>query len=511
MFSLWTLSTLIEWTNIHIEFIMFVWSFGSIILGLIAILSIYFIYVFLEKKTFPLRTKLVLISLVAPVILLSPTSLHLTGFDITTCDAFNFEWLPFKIYYVSLGVMAMIWIFVLLARKYRTATADFKKQIILMGMGMEFFLSLFFLWTSYTYYLTQIGASSDSQLEMYGLLGMVIFLIYIGILMVRFKTFNVRLLGAQALMWTIGLLVGSAFFFVNVDVSNRTMYILISVTLAIVVVAGYTLVKSVKKLDQQKSHIEHLLKIKSEFIDVVSHQLRTPVSVIKGMASMLKDGDLDDMPKDQVDIFKAGIYEKSVKLSDILNDMLRSAEVDMDNFQFTPERLKVLNISQIVKNSCNDLITLANEKKLDFKCSVPVDVENLNVQTDDMFIGQSLKNFIDNAIKYSNESGFVHVELEKDGKFVIIKIIDNGIGIPPEEAHKLFEKFVRASNAVNTHAYGTGLGLFFAKKIVDAHTGGKVWFESELNKGTTFFIKLPISNLPVTTSNNLVKSGLSLV
>lgn len=489
LFSLWTISTLIEWTNIHSGLILFVWSFAGIISGLIAILSVYFIYVFLEKKNLTTSIKSILILAISPVILLSPTSLNLSGFDINACDAFKFWWLPYKIYYTLLGMMAMIWIFVLMARKYRVSTVDMKKQIILMGTGIEFFLSLFFIWTSYTYYLTQIGVDSDSRLEMYGLLGMVIFLIYIGILMVRFKVFNTKLIATQALVWTSIILISSQFFFIQTNINK----VLTGLTLIVFSVVGWLIVRSVKKEIRQRQEIEHLLKIKSEFIDIVSHQLRTPVSVIKGMASMLKEGDLDNQPKEKRDEFIAGIYEKSEKLADILNDILKAAELDMDNFSFTPANIKPINLSQLVKGIFDDLFSLAQAKKLNYQINISPEIANLNVMTDESFLKHVFQNITDNAIKYSRDGGSTTVDLSKEKDFFICKIIDSGIGIPEDQKDRLFEKFFRAKNAVDVHAYGTGLGLFIAKKIVEAHHGGKIWFDSTIGKGTTFYIKLPIA------------------
>ncbi|KKP87634.1 MAG: hypothetical protein UR91_C0043G0001, partial [Candidatus Nomurabacteria bacterium GW2011_GWC2_35_8] len=135
LFSFWIIINLITWTNIHSSFILFAWSFFSLISVLIAILCIYFIYVFLEKKDISIRLKAIFLTLFFPVVFFASTSFNLSGFNITNCDAFEFAQLPFKLYYTLLEVLAMIWILVLLIQKYRTATSDFRNQIILMGVG----------------------------------------------------------------------------------------------------------------------------------------------------------------------------------------------------------------------------------------------------------------------------------------------------------------------------------------------------------------------------------------
>ena len=208
---------------------------------------------------------------------------------------------------------------------------------------------------------------------------------------------------------------------------------------------------------------------------------------------MLKEGDLDNAPKEQKDQFVAGIYEKSEKLADILNDILKAAELDMDNFAFTPASIKSVNLSQLVKGIFGDLTSLAQAKKLNYQIKISPNIINLNVMTDESFLKHVFQNVIDNAIKYSKEGGSMTVDLGKERDFIICKITDSGIGIPEDQKDRLFEKFFRAKNAVDAHAYGTGLGLFITKKIVEAHPGGKIWFDSVVNKGTTFYIKLPIA------------------
>jgi len=135
-FSFWALANLILWTNIHSDFLLFVWIFLAVFSSLISIFSIYFMYVFLYKHDISFSLKLVFLLLLAPVLMLANTDLSLSGFDITNCDAFMFEGIIFKIYHTSLGVLAMLWIFVLLIKNYFKSAPEFKKQILLMGTGI---------------------------------------------------------------------------------------------------------------------------------------------------------------------------------------------------------------------------------------------------------------------------------------------------------------------------------------------------------------------------------------
>ncbi len=493
LFSLWTISTLVEWTNIHSKLIMFIWSFSGVILGLISILCIYFIYVFLQKKDISLRIKSVFLALLAPVFILMPTALNISGFNITSCDAFEFEWLPYKIYYTALSVLAIIWILILLIRHYRTATPNIKKQILLMGSGIELFIFSFFGMESVASYFTQIGILPDSSLELYGLFGIIIFIVYISILMVQFKTFNVKLIATQALVWGVGILVGSEIFFTN-TVTNS---ILVGITFVAVIISGYFLVRSVKKEVKQKEELQKLSeqlfeandklkgldKMKTEFLSLASHQFRSPLTAINGYTSMLLEGDfgpINDKQKETVD----RIFESGRHLAKVIEDFLNVSKIEQGGMQYT---MAVFDMEKAAKDLATDLSVTAEKKGL--KLSFETDGQGpYNVNGDMEKLRQVMLNLIDNSIKYTKE-GSIKVKLEKkDGK-IIWSVSDTGMGIPPEIMPTLFQKFSRGEGAkMNTS--GSGLGLYLAKTIVEAHKG-RVWAESAgSGKGSSFLMEL---------------------
>ena len=117
-FSLWSFLNLIAWTNIHSDILLFIWPFFGVLSAFLAIFSVYFVYVFLEKKDVTFLLKSIFLVLLAPVLILASTYINIKGFNITNCDAYGFEGLLFKLYYFSLGLVAMIWILALFVRKY---------------------------------------------------------------------------------------------------------------------------------------------------------------------------------------------------------------------------------------------------------------------------------------------------------------------------------------------------------------------------------------------------------
>ena len=497
-FSLWMFINLILWTNIHSEILTFAWSFLRVLSSLISILSIYFIYVFLEKKDISLALKLILFILVAPVIFFATTDLNISGFDITNCDAYLFEGYFYKLYYILLEVLAIIWIGVLLIKHYRIAPSNFKKQIVLMGIGIEFFLFTYFIVVFLSGYLTTIGILPDSRLELYGLFGMDVFMALIAVLIVRFKAFNIGLIGSQALIVALIILIGSQFTFVDSTIT----VVLTSVTLVITGMIGILLIRSVKKEISQREQIEELVvdldranerlkeldKMKSEFVSIASHQLRSPLTSIRGYASMLAEGSYGKLP-----VKVRGIVEKIADSSKFMalsvEDYLNVSRIEAGNMNY---ELSDFNLKDVAEKVVDELRPVAMKKGLvivfrsdcDSGCLVHADIGKIR---------QVILNLIDNAIKYTTKGSITVVAHDyRKKKKMYVTIQDTGVGMSKETLDDVFDKFVRAKNANSVNVTGTGLGLFVARKMM-TDMDGKVWAESEgEGKGSTFWIELPL-------------------
>lgn len=248
--------------------------------------------------------------------------------------------------------------------------------------------------------------------------------------------------------------------------------------------------RKTKDLKARAEHLKKLLIMRSEFLDIASHQLKTPVSVILGIASMFKEGSMDKLPKEQQLKFVENIFHKAKKLSTIINDILRASEMDTDEFKISKSAIKATQIKEIIETVCQELKPVAEEKRLKLEYQKPKRLTSRIMSSVD-FLEQAIYNLVDNAIKYT-ASGFVRISLSEDDKRIIIKVADSGIGIPEADQNKIFDKFARAKNAVNMYTDGSGLGVFIVKKIVEAHQGGRISFTSEEGKGTTFTITIPV-------------------
>ncbi len=248
-----------------------------------------------------------------------------------------------------------------------------------------------------------------------------------------------------------------------------------------------------RDIKNQTEHLKKLLQMRSEFLDIASHQLKTPVSVILGTASMFKEGNMAKLPQDQQDKFIDNIFKKAKKLGSIISDILRASEMDTEEFKLEPETLKPIQMEEVIKRVYEDTKEEAQEKNLSLEVVKPPQPTSPVLINAD-YLEQAIFNLVDNAIKYTGK-GYVKIILSEEQGKIIIKIEDSGIGIPAADQKKMFDKFARAKNARNMYTDGSGLGLFIIKKIMAAHQGGQISFSSQENKGTTFTITLPVYKL----------------
>lgn len=226
---------------------------------------------------------------------------------------------------------------------------------------------------------------------------------------------------------------------------------------------------------------------KSEFISIASHQLRSPLSATKWLSDMLRKGDLGPLQPKQQEIADK-LFEANERMVVLVNELLNVSRLDSGVTKLTPQPT---DMAKLLDGIMTDTMALLSAKKQTFvydKRALPT------VMVDSLHIREVITNIISNASKYSPEGGRVTIVAEKRGSDFYLAVKDDGIGIPKSDQNQMFKKFFRAENALKSAVQGTGLGLYFCKSIVEL-SGGKIWFESEVNKGTTFIITLPIEGV----------------
>ncbi|MEI6238399.1 MAG: ATP-binding protein [bacterium] len=224
---------------------------------------------------------------------------------------------------------------------------------------------------------------------------------------------------------------------------------------------------------------------KSEFVSVVAHQLRTPLSGIKWTLHMLTSGDLGPLTDDQKN-FIGKAYDSNDRMIDLINDMLSVDRIVSGHMQFFYISSQILDIVDSVMYELNPTAHKRNVT-ISFK-DRPISLPKINMDPEK--IRAVVQNLIENAIKYTKEGGTVLVRAIDKNDTIHIEIEDSGIGIPPAEQGSIFSRFFRGSNALRVQTDGSGLGLFIAKSIVESHHGS-IGFKSELGKGTVFYFDIP--------------------
>jgi PAS domain S-box-containing protein len=245
-----------------------------------------------------------------------------------------------------------------------------------------------------------------------------------------------------------------------------------------------------KQLKQANERLLELSKIKDDFVSIASHELRTPLSSIKNFTELLLTYEEDRTTQKE---FLNIIYSESERLINIINDFLDISKIQAGRMQWQKIELSLVDIIQQVVQSNQ---TLINEAKLELATELEPDLPSVLGEKDR--IVQVMTNLLGNSIKFTSESGKVIIRawLEKNQKAgdnrgkVIVSVSDSGIGIARENFGRIFETFGQVGNGLKNKPRGTGLGLPICKKIVE-YFGGKIWVESELGKGSTFFFSLP--------------------
>jgi signal transduction histidine kinase len=252
----------------------------------------------------------------------------------------------------------------------------------------------------------------------------------------------------------------------------------------------------VKLITNRTREIE-LLKSKTEFITVAAHQLRTPLTAINWALESLETSQLNPQQKELADTG----FLATKKMLKTVNDLLDVSKIEEGRFGYQFEEVNIVSFLEDILAQTN---ALAKQYGIKLYFARPKE-QSIPVFIDQQKVNMVMSNLLDNAIKYNVENGEVTVAVEKeaDEPFVKISIKDTGIGIPSNQLDKLFTKFFRADNVVKFSPDGTGMGLYIVKNVVNRH-GGRVWAESELNRGTIFSFTLP-TNKDVIPKKELVE------
>jgi len=493
VFSLWLIADLVTWVSTNYYLIYTFWSPVDYLETTMYILGLYFVIVFIRKSNISWFKRLLLLLVTLIPFFITVLNKSVLGFSYSVCEAVNNNFLLDYRFAIEILVVVIIFIYTIIPILKKSNSLIKKSRLIVAG-SMFLFLIIFGI-TSY------ISATTGFyELNLYALLIIPIFLLVIIYAVFELNVFSFSILRTQYLVVGLVILIIGQLFFVNGNTDRllTILTVIISVSLSII------LFRNLKRESDQRIHIEKLSKelaisnsnlevaneklkgldkLKSEFVSLASHQLRSPLTAIKGYTSMLMEGDYGEINPQARDTVER-IMESSNNLTLVVEDLLNVTKIEQGGMKY---EMAKFDFGDEVRNTAKDLSITAEKKGLKLICNVPEEQKYI-VNGDKEKLRQVLINIIDNGMKYT-KAGQIDVGLKLENGKITLSIKDTGAGITKEAIGTLFKKFARGDGAkLNTS--GSGLGLYLVKEIVEAHKG-RVWVESEgLGKGSAFFVEL---------------------
>lgn len=229
-------------------------------------------------------------------------------------------------------------------------------------------------------------------------------------------------------------------------------------------------------------------RMKTEFISVVSHQLRSPLTNLRYSLELLISGKLGKIQGKKLEYFKI-LEENTQRMGDLVNDLLTVSRIETGRL---PLKKEEISLGDLTKKAILKFKPLADASNIKVEIRAPKNLPK--ILSDRLWLEQIVENLLDNAIRYIKKEGEVKIKIKTGAKKIYFEIQDNGVGIPKEEQKFIFQKFFRSSNVLKYQTEGSGLGLYITKQILKL-LGGEIGFSSKANKGSTFFFSLPIIKL----------------
>lgn len=280
------------------------------------------------------------------------------------------------------------------------------------------------------------------------------------------------------------------FFSISILSGMNGVYFLLAVIMALIgLLAGrQVIMRLIRRLVELNAKLARFTTIQADFVNHVAHEFRSPLTIIKGSLENLRDGLHGSLDQDQVEPISVSHREAS-RLSRLVSDLLDIARMEAGKLRMEQEEVILQDLLRNVAESCHVLID-----KRALKLSLDLPKEPIHVLADKDRLTQAFFNLLTNAIKYT-EQGSIHVRLSQDPEGLLVAFGDTGRGIAQEDLERVFEKFERSKN--NQDKEGSGLGLSISKVIIELHQG-RIWAESQLGKGSTFYVRLAPATTPIT-------------
>ncbi len=476
LFSFYAFIDVLIWATNRSDIVLFLWSIQIMLEVLVFAASFYLVYLVANGRDSSAASKWLFGAILIPFIILIPTHYNLVGIDLSYCDAIE-GFVALYLSYVLEAFFAVLIIGYSVHKYFTCGNSSEKKKILALVFGVVLFLTALISGNV-------IGSfTGDWNLAQFGFFGTPIFIGLITYLVVRFKMFNLKLIGAQALVLTLDILVASELFFVQ----SLTNLILVSITLGLVAIFGLFLVRSVKREVALREELQVANEGQANLLHIINHQIKGYMTKARlAFDDLLEDGkyNLSESAKPMV---KQG-FDSVTEGVNFVQDFLTASNIEQGTFTYEK---KPVDLRKVVEEEAEKQKAVAEKKGLLFRVSIGDG--DYGIVGDSLQLAQAVKNLIDNSINYTRE-GSIDLSLKRNNGVLLFSIKDTGIGISEELRPKLFTKGGRDKDSQRINVNSTGFGLAFVKGVAEAHKG-RVWAESPgLDKGSTFYMELPINS-----------------
>lgn len=484
-FSIWVFGAMVTWATEFPSYTMFFWTLLNIVEPFIYFFALYFFYVFTFKKDFSLVQKILFSVPLLPTLVLAPTAFMLVGYNLSDCDRNAYEGvlgtygyaieLLYAVFIVGFAAYAAI----------RATSVPSRRQVLLLAGGILAFLLSFSLGNILEVF------TENWYIGQYGLFGAPVFTAFLAYLIVRFKAFNLKLVGAQALVTALWLLVLSLLFVRSIE----NVRIVTSLTLIFVLILGIVLARSVKREVRQREVIEVQAKEleianakQVNLLHFISHEIKGYLTKSQAAFATIADGDLGISCEPVQELAKTALVDVRKGVNTVM-DILDASNLQKGTIAFEK---KEFDLARAVDETVQSLQAAAGERGIALHFVKPVTGGMLLIGDEEKIRRHVIRNLIDNSIKYT-PNGSVDVELSRTPELVRLVVRDTGIGIAHDDMQHLFTEGGKGKESSKINVNSTGYGLFIAKGVVEAH-GGKIWAESDgEGKGSRFIVELPLS------------------
>jgi signal transduction histidine kinase len=362
-----------------------------------------------------------------------------------------------------------------LVRKYIKSTEIEKDQLKFISFGLILTIISAILFNAAIPLIT--GSARSTKLAP---ATTIFFLFFTFLAITRYHLFGIEVILTEILVGVIGILL-----IVQIFTAPSTLWRIVNGGIFVLYcIFGYLLIRGVFREIRRREELEKISQAKSEFISITSHQLRTPLSAIKGYLSMVLEGTYGGI-SERVKKVIENVYTANERLIKLVNSFLDVSRIELGREEL---KLKRVSIEDLISETVSEMEIEAKKKNLYLKFERPK-IALPKILIDRGRIKEVISNLIDNAVKYTQKGG-IDIKLQIANGRLQIVVADTGEGLTKEEISRLFESFSRGTAGAKFWTEGVGLGLYVSKKFVELH-GGKIWAESEgKGKGSTFYIEL---------------------